>query len=77
MVSLTQVVAFHLSFEFSSSSESLSAQVSVAAGEIVLGVADAGLYPGCTSKNIRLQATVNVSPTAELHQLGKMSVAGH
>jgi hypothetical protein len=63
-----------ISFGFSSSSETLSAGVTT--GEIVLGVADAGPYPGCTSKDIRLQATVNVSPTAELNQLGRMSVVG-
>jgi ABC-type branched-subunit amino acid transport system substrate-binding protein len=59
-----------LPLEFTSSSENLSAGVAV--GEIVLGVSDEGLYPGCVGDDIRLEAIVNVSPTAELNQLGEL-----
>ena len=63
-----------LFLEFGSSSETLSAGVAV--GDVVLGVSGAGTYTRCFGKDIRIETTVNVSPTAELNQLGGISAVG-
>ena len=47
-----------------------------AVGEIILGVSDAGSYLCCGAEDIHLEAIVNVSPEAELNQLGSISSVG-
>lgn len=63
-----------LKLEFRSSSETLSAGSAV--GEVVLGLSDAGTYPGCIGNDIRVMVEVYVSPGDELNQLGAISAVG-
>ena len=63
-----------LGLEFRSSSETLSAGSAV--GEVVLGLSDAGTYPGCVGNDIRVAVEVHVSPGDELNQLGGISAVG-